>query len=76
MLHSAGKHMLLTVRYFSHSQQLQPLSFLNVRKPSGNNLRKESVQDHKGADEEKETLKELAKKLDNRMEVLANLMGN
>lgn len=55
MLHSAVKHILLTVRYFSHSQQLQTLSFLNVRKPSGNKLREESRQDYKG--EKKETLR-------------------
>lgn len=57
MLHSAANHMLLTVRYFSCSQQLQPLSFLNVRKPSGNKLREESRQGYKGAGEKKETLR-------------------
>jgi len=46
MLHSAAKHMLLTVRYFSHSQQLQPLSFLNLRKHSESKLREEPRQDY------------------------------
>lgn len=39
--------------YFSHSQQLQPLSFLNARKPSENKLREETRQDHKDPGEKK-----------------------
>lgn len=57
MLPSAANHMVPTVRYFSHSQQLQPLSFLNLRTPSGNKLREESREDYKCDSERKETLR-------------------
>lgn len=57
MPYSAAKHMVLTVTYFSHSQQLQPLPFLKLRKRSGSKKRGESRQVCKGAGEKKKRRK-------------------